>query len=209
MYNVNEKIKKLPLSVPLVVLINQGSASASEIVAGALKDYKRAYLVGNKTYGKGLVQQIVPLSREDSFKFTVSRYYSPSDANIDKLGIPPDLKVEYDTFTEEEEKEAMRLLESNEILNFTHSKKDISKKEIEEFAKKLNKTYSIREKLLVLMIRNEYSRNHVTPVFDIEYDTALKTSYDLLKTQDVLSLAKRTKTTYELQQEEKGQDKIL
>ena len=59
------------------------------------------------------------------------------------------------------------------------------------------------------MIRNEYSRNHVTPVFDIEYDTALKTSYDLLKTQDVLSLAKRTKTTYELQQEEKGQDKIL
>lgn len=208
-YNVNEKIKKLPLSVPLVVLINQGSASASEIVAGALKDYKRAYLVGNKTYGKGLVQQIVPLSREDSFKFTVSRYYSPSDANIDKLGIPPDLKVEYDTFTEEEEKEAMRLLESNEILNFTHSKKDISKKEIEEFAKKLNKTYSIREKLLVLMIRNEYSRNHVTPVFDIEYDTALKTSYDLLKTQDVLSLAKRTKTTYELQQEEKGQDKIL
>ena len=119
------------------------------------------------------------------------------------------IKVEYEAFTEEEEKEAMRLLGSSEILDFTHSKKDISKKEIEEFAQKLNKTYNIREKLLVLMIRNEYSRNHVTPIFDLEYDNALKTSYNLLKTQDVLSLSKRTKTTYELQQEEKKNDKAL
>lgn len=205
-YDVNEKIKKLPLNVPLVLLINQGSASSSEIVAGALKDYKRAYLVGNKTFGKGLVQQIVPLSKEDSFKFTVSRYYSPSDANIDKLGIPPDLKIDYESFSEEEEKEAMRLLESSEIPKFTHSKKDISKKEMEAFAKQLAKTYKIREKLLMIMIRNEYSRNHITPIVDIEYDEALKAGYELLKTKDVLQLCKSTKTTYELQQEEKEID---
>lgn len=202
-YNVNEKMKKLPLDVPLVLLINQGSASASEIVAGALKDYKRAYLVGSKTYGKGLVQQIVPLSREDSFKFTVSRYYSPSDANIDKLGIPPDLKIEYDSFTENEEKEAMTLLESNAISKFTHSKKNLTKTEMEAFAKKLKDSYNIREKLLMMMIRSEYSRNHAIPTFDLDYDEALKASYDLMRTKDVLELCKTTKTTYELQQEEK------
>ena len=206
-YNVNDKITKLPLDIPVVLLINQGSASASEIVAGALKDYKRAYLVGSKTYGKGLVQQIVPLSREDSFKLTVSRYYSPSDANIDKLGIPPDLKIEYDSFTEDEEKEAMRLLESNEISKFTHSKKDLTKAEMEAFAKKLSSSYKIREKLLMMMIRSEYSRNHIIPTFDLDYDDALKASYDLIKTKNVLELCKTTKTTYELQQQEKQAEK--
>ncbi len=205
-YDVNEKIKKLPLDIPLVVLINQGSASSSEIVAGALKDYKRAYLVGSKTFGKGLVQQIVPLSKEDSFKFTVSRYYSPSDANIDKLGIPPDLKIEYESFSEEEEKEAMRLLESNEIAKFTHSKKELSKAEMLAFAKKLGESYKIRENLLMIMIRSEYSRNHVTPVVDTEYDDVMKAAYELIKTQDVLELCKGTKTTYELQQEEKAKE---
>lgn len=200
-YDVNEKVTKLPRDVPLVVLINQGSASASEIVAGALKDYKRAYLVGSTTYGKGLVQQIVPLSREDSFKFTVSRYYSPSDANIDKLGIPPDLKIESEKFDEDEEKEAVRLLESNDIAKFTRSKKQISTDEMESFAKELAKKYKIRDKFLKLMIRNEYARNHVMPIVDLEYDEALQKSYDLLKNKNVLELCKSTKTTFELQQE--------
>jgi len=207
-YDVNKKIKKLPLNIPLVLLINQGSASSSEIVAGALKDYKRAYLVGNTTYGKGLVQQIVPLSKEDSFKFTVSRYYSPSDANIDKLGIPPDLKIENESFVDDEEKEAIRLIESNEIPKFTHSKPQISDGEMLQFASKLSKKYKIREKLLVLMVRNEYSRNHETGLFDLKYDEALKVAYTLLKEKDVLRLCKSTKTTYELQQEEKDKPQV-
>jgi len=207
-YDVNEKVKKLPLNVPIVLLINQGSASASEIVAGALKDYKRAYLVGSTTYGKGLVQQIVPLSREDSFKFTVSRYYSPSDANIDRLGISPDLKIESEKFTEDEEKEAVRLLESNDIAKFTYSKKTLSRDEIEAFAKELAKKYEIRGKFLKLMIRNEYSRNHVMPVVDLEYDEALKKSYELIKNENVLELSKRTKTTFELQQEQLKDEKV-
>ena len=208
-YDVNEKVTKLPLNVPLVLLINQGSASASEIVAGALKDYKRAYLVGNTTYGKGLVQQIVPLSREDSFKLTVSRYYSPSDANIDKLGIPPDLQIEGEKFTEDEEKEVVRLLESSDISKFTHSKTDISKAEMEAFARELATKYQIREKFLKFMVRNEYARNHVMPLTDLEYDEALKKAYELLKNENVLELCKRTKTTFELQQQNLKDEKTL
>jgi len=78
----------------LVVLVNGGSASASEIVAGALKDHGRAALVGHKTYGKGSVQTVMPLSRGGAIKLTTSRYFTPSGASIQSKGITPDLIVE-------------------------------------------------------------------------------------------------------------------
>jgi carboxyl-terminal processing protease len=76
---------------PLVVLVNGGSASASEIVAGALKDHGRALLVGRKTYGKGSVQTVLPLSRGGAVKLTTSRYFTPSGASIHGKGIVPDI----------------------------------------------------------------------------------------------------------------------
>ena len=76
---------------PLVVLVNGGSASASEIVAGALKDHGRALLVGRKTYGKGSVQTVLPLSRGGAVKLTTSRYFTPSGASIHGRGIVPDI----------------------------------------------------------------------------------------------------------------------
>jgi carboxyl-terminal processing protease len=75
----------------LVVLVNGGSASASEIVAGALKDHGRAVLVGRKTYGKGSVQTVLPLSRGGAVKLTTSRYFTPSGASIHGKGIVPDV----------------------------------------------------------------------------------------------------------------------
>lgn len=77
-----------------IVLVNEGSASASEILAGALKDYGLATLVGEKTYGKGSVQQVNKLSGETSIKVTIARWFTPNDKNIDKEGIEPDEKVE-------------------------------------------------------------------------------------------------------------------
>tara|TARA_B100000029_G_scaffold321007_1_gene313408 strand:+ start:446 stop:1531 length:1086 start_codon:yes stop_codon:yes gene_type:complete len=79
---------------PLIVLINNGSASASEIVAGALKDHKRAIILGEKTYGKGSVQSIIPLSDGGGIRLTVSRYYLPSGKSISEVGVEPDIFIE-------------------------------------------------------------------------------------------------------------------
>ena len=78
---------------PLIVMINNGSASASEIVAGALKDHKRAIILGEKTYGKGSVQSIIPLSDGGGMRLTVSKYYLPSGESISEIGVEPDIFV--------------------------------------------------------------------------------------------------------------------
>ena len=78
----------------MIVLINYGSASASEIVAGALKDHKRAILIGENTYGKGSVQSLIPLQNDGAIRLTVSKYYLPSGKSISEIGVTPDIEVE-------------------------------------------------------------------------------------------------------------------
>jgi carboxyl-terminal processing protease len=77
----------------LIILINYGSASASEIVAGALKDHKRAILVGENSYGKGSVQSIIPLKNRGAIRLTIAKYYLPSGKSISKVGVTPDIEV--------------------------------------------------------------------------------------------------------------------
>ncbi|MBV8666020.1 MAG: S41 family peptidase [Burkholderiaceae bacterium] len=92
-----EQLAKLPgavKDVPMVVLVNSGSASASEIVAGALQDYKRAVIMGTKTFGKGSVQTIHRLPDETALKLTTARYYTPKDRSIQAKGIEPDIVVD-------------------------------------------------------------------------------------------------------------------
>ena len=76
------------------MLINYGSASASEIVAGALKDHKRAILIGENSYGKGSVQSIIPLKNKGAIRLTISKYYLPSGKSISEVGVTPDFEVE-------------------------------------------------------------------------------------------------------------------
>ena len=97
---------------PLIVLINYGSASASEIVAGALKDHKRAILIGENSYGKGSVQSIIPLKNKGAIRLTVSKYYLPSGKSISEVGVIPDFEVE-----EENEDFAINTASDNQ-LNF-------------------------------------------------------------------------------------------
>ena len=81
----------------LIVLINYGSASASEIVAGALKDHKRAILVGEQSYGKGSVQSIIPLKNKGAIRLTISKYYLPSGKSISEVGVIPDIEIDEKT----------------------------------------------------------------------------------------------------------------
>ena len=79
---------------PVIVLINNGSASASEILAGALKDHKRAIILGENSYGKGSVQSIIPLKNGGGIRLTISKYYLPSGKSISEVGVSPDITVE-------------------------------------------------------------------------------------------------------------------
>ena len=81
----------------LIVLINYGSASASEIVAGALKDHKRAILLGENSYGKGSVQSIIPLKNKGAIRLTVAKYYLPSGKSISEVGVSPDIQIDEET----------------------------------------------------------------------------------------------------------------
>ena len=95
---------------PLIVLINNGSASAAEIVAGALQDQKRAILLGEATYGKGSVQSIIPLRNKGAIRLTISKYYLPSGKSISEVGVTPDIRVE-----EEDEEFSINTITDNQL----------------------------------------------------------------------------------------------
>ncbi len=84
---------KTPIEIPLVVLVNENSASAAEVFSGAVKDYQIATLVGTTTFGKGIVQKIFPLKDGSALKLTVAKYYTPNGTNIHEVGISPDIEV--------------------------------------------------------------------------------------------------------------------
>lgn len=121
------------IAIPVVLLVNENSASASEITAGALKDYKKALIVGTKTYGKGSVQQPFGLSDGSEMKITVAKWYTPLDHGIDKVGIEPDVEVKFEK--EDFEKRYDRQLEEAKAAVLSLKKIGLQKT-IEEYAKK-------------------------------------------------------------------------
>ncbi len=142
----SDYLKNLPeavKSVPMVVLVNGGSASASEIVAGALQDHKRAVIMGTQTFGKGSVQTILPLGNNTAVKLTTARYYTPSGRSIQAKGIVPDILVEDPSTTALEN--AFRLREADldkHLINDTQAEdKGDSKKPTQVIDKpEVNKT---------------------------------------------------------------------
>ncbi len=191
----------VPANMPVIVLINRASASASEIVAGALKDRGRAYLVGEKSYGKGSVQQVFPLPDADGFKLTVARYYTPSDVNIDIVGIPPDMEVLTPEFAETDVESLKKLLEGKEIPDYVKAHPTMTSAEIRIYAAELSKKYKLDAELLRILVRNEQTRIGDAPVYDLEYDVQLQKAIDILKSNEYRQLMQSTKTLKQLQEE--------
>lgn len=107
---------KNELQIPLVVLVNEYSASASEILAGAIQDYNKGTLIGTTTYGKGIVQRIHRLDDGTAIKLTVSAYFTPSGRNIHGIGIEPDIELEYDYEANEADGTDNQVLKAVEVL---------------------------------------------------------------------------------------------
>lgn len=188
--------------IPIVVLINKGAASASEIVSGALKDYHLAYLVGERTYGKGSVQQVIPLSSTDGIKITMARYYTPSDTNIDKIGIPPDLEVlNLPAFSEEEEKRYMEMITSNIINDTVDKYQNMKESEIAAEGKKIAEKYKLDGRLIRRLLRVQVLKSQPSPLYDMDWDEQLKEAINVINKGDFSKLVKNTKTLKQLQDE--------
>ncbi len=195
-FRATQKNTTMEKGIPIVVLINQGSASASEILAGALKDYHLAYLVGEKTFGKGSVQQVRPLPHNDGLKITMARYYTPSDTNIDKIGIPPDLEVLYPEFSEEEGLIYIDLLTTDVIADYVEEHPKMSEQGIADYAKILAKDYALQENVLRRLIR---MKAYPDALYDLDFDVQLIEALNILDNPDFDKLVKDAKTLSELQ----------
>lgn len=200
MYTASPKQTTMPKDIPIVVLINQGSASASEILAGALKDNHLAYLVGERTYGKGSVQKPLALSANDGIKITTARYYTPTDTNIDKIGIPPDLEVGFPELSEQEQEAYIKLME-DEVLSKRVTDSNMGEDGIAKLAKELSKTYPMEERLLRRLIRLEADKVREPRLYDLDFDLQLNAALEIVQKQDFKQLVAEAKTLKELQEE--------
>jgi carboxyl-terminal processing protease len=174
----------VPASLPVVVLINGGSASASEILAGALKDTGRAIVIGEKSYGKGTVQQVRKIGSFE-FKLTMSKYYTPSGVSIDGKGIEPDIVVKEDQIADAELDSYNRLVKEGRIRAFVEQQSGDSgpgEAAITAFVATLKKDgFDLRERIVRKLVRDEANRsNNTPPVYDLEFDQGLQKAVDVL-----------------------------
>ena len=186
--------------IPMIVLINRGSASASEIVAGALKDRGRAFLVGERSFGKGSVQQVYPLDNV-GFKITIARYYTPSDVSIDLIGIPPDREVLFPEFTDVDAVKLNALMNSGKITDFIRANPEAGNASIETFAQQLYREYDLEVTLLRMLIREEKNRRSTAPVYDLDYDVQLQEAVKIFREENFQILMQNVKTLKALQEE--------
>ncbi len=176
----------VPLDIPMIVLINEGSASAAEIFAGAMKDTNRGYVMGVPSFGKASVQNIIPLLTgvdRLGVRITVAKYFTPSGSNIHEIGIEPDLKIETPELTMEEIFYENQLYKGNYVDNFLENNPDFTEKDIDELEQELNSNcIMINRQRLERIIQNEKTRYSTKTVVDTEYDEYIKRAMEVFET---------------------------
>ena len=175
--------KIVPSDMEIVVLIDRGSASASEILTGALKDRGRATVIGETSFGKGSIQQMIPLD-DAAIKLTTGRYYTPDGISIDKVGIEPDIAVEEPELSEEQSKSYASILQENRVGSFVDENPEPSAAEVNRFIRNLRaEGLDPGERILRLMVKRESERRlNIPPVVDMEFDSTLIRAVDFLVT---------------------------
>jgi len=182
---VSEAQKGLKLTEkPIVVLVNGASASASEIVAGALQDYGRAVVAGTKTFGKGSVQSIIPVGEKAGLKLTIARYYTPSGRSIQARGIEPDVSLDNIDFKLVKESRKNKLMSESDlqghISNKTENKNAAKKSKLSDsqslILSKIGEDYQVQQAKGLLNTWGLVHRGQVKPVFQ-KINNDLKTSH--------------------------------
>jgi len=174
--------------LPLIVLINEGSASASEIVAGAIKDNKRGILLGRKSFGKGSVQTVISLNDGSALALTTALYYTPSGINIHKKGIEPDIDVDLPKITEEERKEIQKTIEDEEKRSkqAEASKTSSIASGTSETASGTNPVATDTYKPSGLIeVPDSFTKGSLQDYVVNKYDTQLQRAVDILKSSDL------------------------
>ncbi|MCB1148008.1 MAG: hypothetical protein KDK38_14505, partial [Leptospiraceae bacterium] len=181
-FNANPRNLIVPGNIKVIILANEGSASASEIVTGALKDHKRAKFIGIKTFGKGSVQNVIPLNYQTAIALTIQKYYTPSNVSIHKKGIEPDIEVKPPEFTKDDRRYYKNIREKKLIQNFVKADTKYTPATIESFKKLVEENgYPLSTFALKRTLKEEIDRNETRPIVDLEFDNQLQRAIEELK----------------------------
>ena len=168
--------------MPLVILVNEGTASASEILTAALQENDRAVVVGTQTFGKGIMQSVIPYMN-GYLNITTARYFTPDGNDIHGVGITPDYVIETTDYSDEEIAAYEEFMKEDYIEEWLKKRPEYSKKNIEDFAKHYSYT-GVPEDLLHLLMRNEYIYSldyENRPIADPDFDKILKKAIEVIK----------------------------
>ncbi len=174
----------VPASMPVVVLINQGSASASEIFAGAMQDTHRGVLIGMKSFGKGSVQKTFAFPEDGSLiKYTVAKYFTPAGRLIDQIGLQPDLEEKnwYEKISEQEQNTLLKIQQTNFIKEFLSSNPRPQDSDVQVFRKSLeSKGFAVTMPSIKWLIYLKQHESDIPGLFDLTFDDQLKKSLDVM-----------------------------
>ena len=185
-YTATRRATVVDADVPIIVLIDNASASASEILAGALKDQERAYLIGEQSFGKGSVQQVKRIEGDRAVKVTTARYYTPGGIKIDQVGVQPH-RVTEPELSKAEEDELSELGSSELLREFALDNPEPADSDVQRLLQEVAEAdYQLDEQLIRRQLVRAIAWVHPqAPIYDLDYDASVIEAVRLLRTGEV------------------------